>query len=114
MPTYAFQCSKNHEFEKVLKIDNRDSPTKCPICKCKGKRIIAPSVREPSFTEKLYGVGGYFDPNLNEHIYSPEHRRQVMEKLNVTECRKDKHTTRKQEEYLMKHRANSPFLKFYD
>lgn len=53
MPLYEFQCEKcNHTFDEVLKMDDRDTPTKnpCPICKeekCVISVLSAPAVVSP-------------------------------------------------------------------
>jgi putative FmdB family regulatory protein len=54
MPAYTYKCQAcNHEFEKVLKIADRDLPINepCPECKTQGqvlKTILgAPSLGDP-------------------------------------------------------------------
>lgn len=54
MPAYTYHCNNcNHDFESILRIADRDLPTKepCPSCKAEGqvhKTILgAPSVGDP-------------------------------------------------------------------
>lgn len=53
MPTYDYRCSKcEHSFDKILKIADRELPTKehCPNCKCENcieLSIMASSLMSP-------------------------------------------------------------------
>lgn len=41
MPFYTFKCDKGHEFEMLLKVDERDTPQHCKVCGEKSERTIA-------------------------------------------------------------------------
>lgn len=58
MPTYDFVCKgcENH-FTRILKIDNRDEPTKCPDCGELGQRV-------PSLPQFILVGDGWTGKNL--------------------------------------------------
>lgn len=103
MPTYSYQCPNNHEYDKVLKMADYQKPTKCPTCNKRGKKTLAVSQSEPTFTQKLYP---YYDPALGRVCNSPTERKQIMVELGVQPKEGWRRTTAKQERYLMSQRLH--------
>ncbi len=49
MPTYEYFCNKcQHEFDEILKIDERDAPTKSPCPKCGQSESIEQKMSAPA------------------------------------------------------------------
>lgn len=77
MPTYVYRCPENHQFERILRLAEFDTPQHCPICNAVAQRlIVAPAV--------LGDYPGYKCPVSGDWI---EGRKAHNENLARTGCR---------------------------
>ena len=110
MPMYQFKCSKGHDYEEMLPMDEYAEPAKCPICKNFGERVFALRQSEPSFTEKLYSSGnGYYDVGLGRVFHSERERKSFMQENGYRSKGSEKTMTAKQERFMYSKRmSNKP------
>lgn len=40
MPVYKFRCDREHEFDRLLKIADRNEQQQCPVCEASAVRLI--------------------------------------------------------------------------
>ena len=72
MPTYDYVCSEcNFTFEKILKIDDRVTPTREPCPNCQTKNCItialaAPSLMNPLRVDGLVKPPGQFRERMQQ------------------------------------------------
>lgn len=78
MPAYTYKCKAcNHEFERVLKIAERDLPTteQCPECKAEGqvyKTILgAPALGDPVRLGLIKPDSGFKEVMQKIHAANP-------------------------------------------
>ena len=78
MPAYTYHCNScNHDFEKVLKIADRDLPTQepCPSCNAEGqvqKTILgAPSIGDPVRLGVIKPDSGFKEVMQKIHAANP-------------------------------------------
>lgn len=72
MPTYSYQCSKcEHDFEKILRIDDRKVPTEeqCPQCHAEhtvSLCLVAPSLMNPLRVDGLVKPPSQFRERMQQ------------------------------------------------
>jgi putative FmdB family regulatory protein len=100
MPTYSFECLEcEKEFEEVRHLSEYEKPATCE-CGGKAKRIIAIAQRAPTFTDKMFSAGGYYDTSLNKVFTSASHKKAWMKKHGFRHTGGD-HMTRSQERRVL-------------
>ena len=90
MPIYTYECDECGAIkDEFRKIEERDASPECDLCRTNMRKVIS----------SYYVVGDvapYYDDNLQAHIRSKQHRRDVMREQGVTEkFGDDWHTSRK-------------------
>lgn len=66
MPTYSYKCKDcGHEFEKFLKIAEREKPTNNPCLEC-GLMTVEMQVGAPAYTGENLKVDGGFKELMKE------------------------------------------------
>lgn len=103
MPLYSYACRNGHEYEQARRLEDYHRKTRCPDCKCQGKRLITTGQKEPTFTDKLYP---YYDPNLGKAVLNPRHRESIMKDMGLFSMEGKRGTTARQEKYLMSQRLH--------
>jgi putative FmdB family regulatory protein len=70
MPLYTYKClSCGHEFDDLMKYDNRDNPTSCKVCEGKSERVAA----------TRFGIATTLNPRTDT-IYTPKEIDKVVGK----------------------------------
>ena len=73
MPTYGYTCSKcGYSFDKILKIDDRDNPTKEPCFQC-GEIAV----------NKAFGSNALLDPYRMGIHKPPQGFRDVLKQIHT-------------------------------
>lgn len=79
MPIYEYRCKEcDHVTDAYRSVDNRNDVPECESCSGETKKIISAYHMHGDLTP-------YYDENLETHIQSKQHRRQVMAAQGVEE-----------------------------
>jgi len=79
MPIYEYACRKCGEItEKYRLVKDRDEAPECEICGGMTRKIL-------SISRPHSDLDPYYDDNLESHIKSKQHRKQVMKEKGVSE-----------------------------
>jgi putative FmdB family regulatory protein len=104
MPNYAYQCEQkgcDNLFEDIKPMSESSKPVPCPKCGKQAERTVICRTKGPTFTEKLYGLGGFYHEGIGEVVTSEKDLRNKCKALGFETKHEGAQMNAKQERRMM-------------